>query len=66
MFLIHTLYHFFHHILTTQFIYTYFNIIEKSPPKSPKHKIFYLSTIIHKHTQLRINTTMMSLTLKVP
>ncbi|CAI4923106.1 BTE_HP_G0223210.mRNA.1.CDS.1 [Saccharomyces cerevisiae] len=28
----------FHHILTTQFIYTYFNITEKSPPKSPKHK----------------------------
>ncbi|CAI4379362.1 BAM_G0027620.mRNA.1.CDS.1 [Saccharomyces cerevisiae] len=27
-----------HHILTTQFIYTYANIIEKSPPKSPKHK----------------------------
>ena len=28
----------FHHILTTQFIYTYFNIIEKSPPKPPKRK----------------------------
>ncbi|CAD6650286.1 HLJ1_G0036310.mRNA.1.CDS.1 [Saccharomyces cerevisiae] len=27
-----------HHILTTQFIYTYANITEKSPPKSPKHK----------------------------
>ncbi|CAD6633436.1 HN1_G0002890.mRNA.1.CDS.1 [Saccharomyces cerevisiae] len=27
-----------HHILTTQFIYTYVNITEKSPPKSPKHK----------------------------
>ncbi|CAI5227942.1 ASB_HP2_G0000010.mRNA.1.CDS.1 [Saccharomyces cerevisiae] len=27
-----------HRILTTQFIYTYFNIIEKSPPKSPKRK----------------------------
>ncbi|CAI4879945.1 AFH_G0023440.mRNA.1.CDS.1 [Saccharomyces cerevisiae] len=28
----------FHHILTTQFIYTYVNITEKSPLKSPKHK----------------------------
>ncbi|CAI4385487.1 CDN_1a_G0025470.mRNA.1.CDS.1 [Saccharomyces cerevisiae] len=28
----------FHHLLTTQFIYTYANIIEKSPSKSPKHK----------------------------
>ncbi|CAI7446040.1 CPS_collapsed_G0049890.mRNA.1.CDS.1 [Saccharomyces cerevisiae] len=27
-----------HHILATQFIYTYANIIEKSPSKSPKHK----------------------------
>ncbi|CAI7165878.1 BBT_collapsed_G0025990.mRNA.1.CDS.1 [Saccharomyces cerevisiae] len=27
-----------HRILTTQFIYTYVNITEKSPPKSPKHK----------------------------
>ncbi|CAI4742863.1 ALH_1b_G0047870.mRNA.1.CDS.1 [Saccharomyces cerevisiae] len=27
-----------HHILATQFIYTYVNITEKSPPKSPKHK----------------------------
>ncbi|CAI4782626.1 APG_G0047910.mRNA.1.CDS.1 [Saccharomyces cerevisiae] len=27
-----------HHILTTQFIHTYFNIPTKSPPKSPKHK----------------------------
>ncbi|CAI6792389.1 ALI_HP2_G0051870.mRNA.1.CDS.1 [Saccharomyces cerevisiae] len=27
-----------HHILTTQFIHTYVNITEKSPPKSPKHK----------------------------
>ncbi|CAI7130368.1 BAD_collapsed_G0000990.mRNA.1.CDS.1 [Saccharomyces cerevisiae] len=27
-----------HHILTTQFIYTYVNITEKSPLKSPKHK----------------------------
>ncbi|CAI4501187.1 CLN_G0023050.mRNA.1.CDS.1 [Saccharomyces cerevisiae] len=27
-----------HHILTTQFIYTYANITEKSPPKSTKHK----------------------------
>nr|CAI6719259.1 ASN_HP1_G0051640.mRNA.1.CDS.1 [Saccharomyces cerevisiae] len=27
-----------HHILTTQFLYTYVNIIEQSPPKSPKHK----------------------------
>ncbi|CAI4384894.1 CDN_1a_G0013690.mRNA.1.CDS.1 [Saccharomyces cerevisiae] len=27
-----------HHILTIQFIYTYANIIEKSPLKSPKHK----------------------------
>ncbi|CAI4651109.1 BDC_1c_G0039430.mRNA.1.CDS.1 [Saccharomyces cerevisiae] len=27
-----------HHILTTQFKYTYANIIEKSPLKSPKHK----------------------------
>ncbi|CAI4726356.1 BAL_1a_G0046980.mRNA.1.CDS.1 [Saccharomyces cerevisiae] len=26
------------HILTTQFIYTYVIITEKSPPKSPKHK----------------------------
>ncbi|CAI4563628.1 BGN_3a_G0031100.mRNA.1.CDS.1 [Saccharomyces cerevisiae] len=26
------------HILTTQFLYTYVNIIEQSPPKSPKHK----------------------------
>ncbi|CAI4567795.1 BFP_1a_G0030990.mRNA.1.CDS.1 [Saccharomyces cerevisiae] len=51
-----------HHILTTQFIYTYVNITKKSPLKSPKHKIFYSSTIIHKHTQLRINTTMTSLT----
>ncbi|CAI4609641.1 CCN_G0034220.mRNA.1.CDS.1 [Saccharomyces cerevisiae] len=28
----------FHHILTTQFIYTYVNITEKSPLKSPKRK----------------------------
>ncbi|CAI4235869.1 CCN_G0027610.mRNA.1.CDS.1 [Saccharomyces cerevisiae] len=28
----------FHHILTTQFIYTYVNITEKSSLKSPKHK----------------------------
>ncbi|CAI4957384.1 BBT_HP_G0048930.mRNA.1.CDS.1 [Saccharomyces cerevisiae] len=28
----------FHHLLTTQFIYTYFDITEKSPPKSPKYK----------------------------
>ncbi|CAI4451919.1 AFH_G0039660.mRNA.1.CDS.1 [Saccharomyces cerevisiae] len=27
-----------HHILTTQFIYTYANTTEKLPPKSPKHK----------------------------
>ncbi|CAI4390224.1 CDG_1a_G0025710.mRNA.1.CDS.1 [Saccharomyces cerevisiae] len=27
-----------HHILTTEFIYTYVNITKKSPPKSPKHK----------------------------
>ncbi|CAI4305150.1 CCN_G0006460.mRNA.1.CDS.1 [Saccharomyces cerevisiae] len=27
-----------HRILTTQFIYTYVNITEKSPLKSPKHK----------------------------
>ncbi|CAI4400228.1 BDC_1c_G0027860.mRNA.1.CDS.1 [Saccharomyces cerevisiae] len=27
-----------HHILATQFIHTYVNITEKSPPKSPKHK----------------------------
>ncbi|CAI4311304.1 CEL_1a_G0006470.mRNA.1.CDS.1 [Saccharomyces cerevisiae] len=27
-----------HYILTTQFIYTYFNIKEKSPQKSPKYK----------------------------
>ncbi|CAI7161983.1 CRE_collapsed_G0004900.mRNA.1.CDS.1 [Saccharomyces cerevisiae] len=27
-----------HHILTTQFLYTYVNITEKSPLKSPKHK----------------------------
>ncbi|CAI4606568.1 AGK_G0034540.mRNA.1.CDS.1 [Saccharomyces cerevisiae] len=27
-----------HHILTIQFIHTYFNIPTKSPPKSPKHK----------------------------
>ncbi|CAI4658486.1 CLN_G0039440.mRNA.1.CDS.1 [Saccharomyces cerevisiae] len=27
-----------HRILTTQFVHTYANIIEKSPPKSPKHK----------------------------
>ncbi|CAI4918761.1 ATV_HP_G0103470.mRNA.1.CDS.1 [Saccharomyces cerevisiae] len=27
-----------HHILTTQFIYTYANITKKSPLKSPKHK----------------------------
>ncbi|CAI7376001.1 BAD_collapsed_G0031810.mRNA.1.CDS.1 [Saccharomyces cerevisiae] len=27
-----------HHILTTQFIYTYVNITKKSPLKSPKHK----------------------------
>ncbi|CAI4486659.1 BAL_1a_G0022500.mRNA.1.CDS.1 [Saccharomyces cerevisiae] len=32
-----------HRILTTQFVYTYVIITEKSPPKSPKHKniIFY-------------------------
>ncbi|CAI6752807.1 BBF_HP2_G0046860.mRNA.1.CDS.1 [Saccharomyces cerevisiae] len=28
----------FHRILTTQFIYTYVNITEKLPLKSPKHK----------------------------
>ncbi|CAI4235437.1 AKH_1a_G0000010.mRNA.1.CDS.1 [Saccharomyces cerevisiae] len=27
-----------HRILTTPFIYTYVNITEKSPQKSPKHK----------------------------
>ncbi|CAI4389888.1 CQI_4a_G0013870.mRNA.1.CDS.1 [Saccharomyces cerevisiae] len=27
-----------HHILTTQFKYTYANTTEKSPQKSPKHK----------------------------
>ncbi|CAI7342026.1 CFC_collapsed_G0027480.mRNA.1.CDS.1 [Saccharomyces cerevisiae] len=53
----------FHHLLTTQFIYTYANITKKLPLKSPKHKKYSTpSTIIHKHTELRINTTMTSLT----
>ncbi|CAI4555829.1 BAL_1a_G0030670.mRNA.1.CDS.1 [Saccharomyces cerevisiae] len=28
----------FHHLLSTQFLYTYVNITEKSSPKSPKRK----------------------------
>ncbi|CAI4550537.1 AVB_G0023200.mRNA.1.CDS.1 [Saccharomyces cerevisiae] len=62
--LIHTLY-LFSRILTTQFIHLC-QYYRKLPLKSAKHKIFYSSTIIHKHTQLRINTTMTSLTLNVP
>ncbi|CAI4562281.1 AMP_1a_G0031300.mRNA.1.CDS.1 [Saccharomyces cerevisiae] len=42
-----------HRILTTQFIYPYVNITEKSPLKSPKHKIFYSSIITNKHIDLK-------------
>ncbi|CAI4705713.1 BAI_1a_G0043290.mRNA.1.CDS.1 [Saccharomyces cerevisiae] len=44
-------------------LYTLMSILQKNHHQNHLNiKIFYSSTMIHKHTQLRINTTMASLT----
>nr|CAI6384964.1 CLL_HP1_G0000870.mRNA.1.CDS.1 [Saccharomyces cerevisiae] len=44
---------FLHHILTTQFIYTYSNITKNHHQNHLNIKIFYPLTIIHKHIDLK-------------